>query len=370
MKVCLISNQIAAWGKIGGFGTATRALGAGLFDQGIDVSAVIPIRKSGGQENFEQLDGISVYGMSAWNTLVSGEVFKRINADVYHSQEPTIASYHAMKAKPDAIHIITCRDPRNFHDRLVELRYSNLQRLLLSPINTWLYEASTWVKKAVKNANLVLSPAPSYLDYKIRQIYGNEINPIFTPSPVNIPNKRVTKSEQPLILFVGRWDRRKRIELFFELARNNPDKRFVAIGRSHDKNYDAFLRKSFGDIPNVEMPGFISTFDSPGIDQFYEKAWILVNTSAREGLPYTFIESLAHECAILSCLDPEKFTSRFGYYADHDEFQEGLDWLLDEERYIQLGKAGAKYVRGIFNKENSIRQHLMHYRRLTGTDNG
>jgi len=366
MKLCLISNQIAAWGKIGGFGTATRALGVGFAEQGIDVSAVVPIRRSGGQKEFEKLDGISVYGMSAWKTLSSGEIYKRINADVYHSQEPTIASYHAMKAVPDAIHIITCRDPRDFHDRLIELRYSNISRVLFSPINTWLYEASTWVKKAVKDANLVLAPAPSCLNHKIKEIYGEEIKPVFMPSPVNIPNKPVMKSDKPLIVFVGRWDRRKRIELFFELARNNPTLKFVAIGRAHDKKYDAHLRRAYGDIPNIEMPGFVSMFDSPGIGYYYEKAWILVNTSAREGLPYTFIEGLAYECALLSCIDPEKFTSRFGYYAGQDDFQKGLEWLLEGERCLHLGKAGAKYVGRIFNKENSIQQHIKLYRDFLG----
>ena len=111
MKICLISNQIAAWGKIGGFGTATRALGAGLAKRGIDVSAVVPIRRSGGQKEFEKLDGISVYGMSAWKTLTSGKIFNEVNADIYYSQEPTIASYHAMQAMPNAINVINCRDP-------------------------------------------------------------------------------------------------------------------------------------------------------------------------------------------------------------------------------------------------------------------
>ena len=64
MKVCLISNQIAAWGKIGGFGTATRAIGGGLCKRGVDVAAVVPQRPSGGQRRIEQLDGMTVYGMN------------------------------------------------------------------------------------------------------------------------------------------------------------------------------------------------------------------------------------------------------------------------------------------------------------------
>jgi hypothetical protein len=69
LKVCLISNQIAAWGKIGGFGTATRALGAGLAKRGIDVSAVVVRRPENGQKKVEMLDGITVYGAGSFETL-------------------------------------------------------------------------------------------------------------------------------------------------------------------------------------------------------------------------------------------------------------------------------------------------------------
>lgn len=364
MKICLISNQIAAWGKIGGFGTATRAIGKGLVEQGHDVSAVVPRRKRGGQKSFEILDGISVYGMSAWKTLTSGKIFNQINADIYHSQEPTIASYFARKVVPDAIHIVTCRDPRNFRDHFIELSHTNIKRLILSPISTWLYEGSPWVKMAVRNADLVLTPAPTLLNRKIRRIYGSDVNAVFVPSPVDIPEEPVRKSDEPTIIFVGRWDRRKRIELFFKLANKNQHVKFIALGRSHDKSYDRFLRKKYGDLPNLDLPGYVSRFDTPGITEYYKKAWIIINTSAREGLPYTFIECLAYECAILSCLNPEEFASRFGYYAKNEDFQNGLDWLLDNDRWRELGRSGANYVRKIFNEENSILQHTMIFREL------
>ena len=361
MKICLISNQIASWGKIGGFGTATRAIGSGIAEKGIEVSAVVPIRANKGQKQFEVLDGISVHGVSNWKTIISGEIFKHINADIYHSQEPTIASYHAIKAVPEAIHIITCRDPRSFTDHLIELKHSNLSRKLLSPINTWLYEASPWVKQAVKKAKLVFVPAPECLNNKVKQLYGNSINPNFVPSPVDLPINEVQKSKEPTIIFVGRWDRRKKIEKFFELARNNPQLKFVAIGNSHDDKYDKYLRNNFRNIKNLEMPGFVPRFGKPGINDYYEKAWIIVNTSAREGLPYTFIESLAYECAILSCVNPDDFARRFGYHVKEDDFQEGLDWLLEKGRWRKLGKGGADYVRGIFSKENSINEHMNYY---------
>lgn len=98
MRVCLICNQIAAWGKIGGFGTATRAIGGGLAKRGVEVVAVVPRRAKNGQRPVEHLDGMTVYGISPWETLTSGEIFRRIATDVYHSQQPTIASYLTQQA--------------------------------------------------------------------------------------------------------------------------------------------------------------------------------------------------------------------------------------------------------------------------------
>jgi hypothetical protein len=124
LRVCLISNQIAAWGKIGGFGTATRALGAGLAKRGIDVSAVVVRRPENGQKKVEMLDGITVYGAGSFETLTSGKLFRQIDADIYQSQEPTIASYLAQRSMPERVHVVTCRDPRDWHEHMVELRHT------------------------------------------------------------------------------------------------------------------------------------------------------------------------------------------------------------------------------------------------------
>ena len=180
MKLCLISNQVAAWGKIGGFGTATRALGGALAKQGIDVSAVVVRREESGQGRVEQLDGITVHGTSNFETLTSGKIFREIDADIYQSQEPTIATYLAQRSMPDRVHVVTCRDPRDWQEHLVELRHTNIKRRLMFPV-TWYYEASPWVKRSVRQADAVLMPAPTTLLPRIRNLYGADVEPEFVP---------------------------------------------------------------------------------------------------------------------------------------------------------------------------------------------
>jgi glycosyltransferase involved in cell wall biosynthesis len=119
------------------------------------------------------------------------------------------------------------------------------------------------------------------------------------------------------------------------------------------------------------MPGFIPRFSEGSLNGFYERAWVLINTSAREGLPYTFIESCAWHCALLSCLDPDGFTSRFGYHVRTDEqseFERGMQWLLEGDRWRSLGQAGGEFVAGTFSEEASLSRHLEKYNRLLSAD--
>ncbi len=362
MRICFISNQIAAWGKIGGFGTATRAIGAGLARRGVDVCAVVPRRGKAGQGAVESLDGMTVFGTSDWQTMTSGAIFKDIGADIYHSQEPTVASYLAQRSVPAAIHIVTCRDPRGLADHMVELRHTNLRRRLIFPV-TWYYEASPLVKRAVQRATAVFCPAPCLIP-KIKRLYGSSVSPHFVPSPIDLPNRPPRKSQTPLALFVGRWDHRKRIERFFDLASQFPEVRFIAVGRAHDEAYDRHLRRTYGPLANVEAPGFVSRFGDGGLYELYAKAWVLVNTSAREGLPYTFVEAAGWSCAILSCLNPDGFADRFGFHVTGGDFAAGLEWLLAEDRWRLQGAAGARYVAEIFSEENSIDEHVRWYESL------
>ena len=363
MHVCLIANQIAAWGKIGGFGTATRALGGALAARGVRVTAVVPRLAGSGQGRRERLDGIDVRGERAWSTMASGRVFREIAADVYHSQEPTVASWWAQRAVPDAVHVVTCRDPRGWRDHRIELAYGSWRRRVRFPV-TWLYEVAPWVKAAVRGADAVLCAAP-FLREKVLSLYGRRAS--FVPSPVALPTRDPCKSQQPLVLLVGRFDRRKRVERFFELARRCPGVRFAAIGRAHEPGYDRRLREQAAGIRNLELPGEASRFSGTELASWYERSWVLVNTSAREALPYTFLEALAHGVALLAPFDPDGVVSRFGAVVRAERFEEGLEGLLFGEAWRASGRAGAQWVRETFSEETSLTQHLDLYRRLLST---
>lgn len=166
------------------------------------------------------------------------------------------------------------------------------------------------------------------------------------------------------MIFVARWDRRKRPELVIELAKQFPDVEFIMLGSSRDKKYGKELLERIGQTPNITLPGFVNQFEDGKMEHLFGSSWILVNTAAREGLPNSFIEAAAHRCAILSSVDPDLFPSRFGKYAVNDDFAAGLRWLLESDRWHELGQAGYEYVYETFRTERSIDEHISIYQKL------
>jgi glycosyltransferase involved in cell wall biosynthesis len=188
---------------------------------------------------------------------------------------------------------------------------------------------------------------------------------VFLPTPVEVP-EHIEKAAEPTVCFVSRWDKRKRPEIFFELARTFPNVRFIAAGASRNPEWDAYLRETYGGLPNLEMAGFIDQFASNKLAQLLDKSWIMVNTAAREGLPNSFIEALAHGCALLSEVNPDGFASQYGYAVSDGNFTAGLRHLLDGDRWRGLAERGYNYVRDTFALDRAIARHLAIYSEMTG----
>lgn len=360
MRVCLISVEIFAWGKYGGFGRATRIIGRELAKRGVEVTAIVPRRKD--QRPVEYLDGIRVLSFKPSELFSATDLFRQANADIYHSEEPSLGTYLAMRAMPDRKHIITFRDPRDPQDWRTEFRLPSVSQAQV--IANRLYEDNWLVQSAVRRAHGWYAAAKMIVP-KARAKYRLTVDPEFLPTPVEVP-EILHKSPTPTACFVSRWDKRKRPEIFFEMARVFPDVHFLAAGRSRNPEWDEYLRSTYGSLPNLEMLGFIDQFRSNDLAQLLERSWILVNTAAREGLPNSFIEAAAHGCAILAAVDPDGFASQFGYQAQDDDFVNGLRALLENDRWRQLATLGYNYVREVFALDKSIDRHLSIYEKLTG----
>jgi len=350
MRVCLVCSEIFAWGKYGGFGRSTRMLGRELVKRGVQVVAVVPRRV--GQQPEETLDGMRVLSFEPQKLGEALRCYERAQCEIYHSQEASLGSYLAQRAAPLARHVISFRDHKFWRDWLIELAYPSQNRR--KTMTAAIYERNPLVRRAVLRADRLLCVSP-HLQTLIQRTYGLSAPPEFLGSPIGIPTHIPQKSPKPLVCFVGRLDRRKRPERFISLAANFPQVEFVMAGAAQDAQYEATLRAQAGGLGNLTMTGFLQQFDAPELEQLLERSWVLVNTSAREGLPTAMLEALARRCALLSQVDVSGVGARFGHQATDGDLASGLERLMSDGRWKDLGQRGFEFVCQHFNCDQVLR---------------
>jgi hypothetical protein len=107
----------------------------------------------------------------------------------------------------------------------------------------WPYEDGPLVDRAVRRLDGVYSAASS-INEKVRRKCGLAADRELLATPVDL-GRHVVKAERPRVCFIGRWDRRKRPQLFAP-AGPFPHVRFLAAGRSRHAAWETDLRERFG----------------------------------------------------------------------------------------------------------------------------
>ncbi len=361
LHICLICMELFGFGSSGGFGRATRMIGRELAKRGLRVTIVTRFSASSEDRRMDfMLEGMRVRRYSSRRPLSSLSIYRDCAADVYHSQDASLATWLAMRAVPQARHVVTFRAPVDREDVAIDRRFAESGRR--GRLMHYLQIDNPLVHRAVR-ATPHRYVAADCIVGKVMRHYRLKEAPALLPTPVAIP-ARIEKSERPTVCFVGRWHAIKRPEHFLELAKRFPSVDFIAVGGAPELAHDPELRARYGDLPNLVMPGIIDQFASSRLSEILGKSWIIVNTSLREALPTTFIEAAAHRCAILSYLDPDGFASRFGAVAEPGRLHEALSGLLADGRWRELGERGYRHVRDIYATDAAIDRHVEAYRRL------
>ena len=168
------------------------------------------------------------------------------------------------------------------------------------------------------------------------------------------------KSDEPTILFVGRFDPVKRPWLVHEIARRMPDVRFEMAGATQLKGTGAWNPE-----PTPQNVTHLGLIDGEAKAAAFSRAWVLLNTSIHEGLPITFQEALAYGIPIVSALDPDEVASRFGRFVGQElgngmaavpRFAAALRELIgSKEIRTSLGKRGREWVMSVHTEENFIK---------------
>ncbi len=365
IKILLVADEYFSWGVNGGFGAFTRKLGKELVNKGLEVEAIVqkisPLQKPVG--DVEIIDGVSV------KTLPRSKPRKHMNphlyetdADVIHSECAMYDTYLTFK-RNSAPRVLTVQDlrTREEYDLLAPLEKFSKYPWYKA---IWARYVRNCYKRAMKMSDILACQA-NLLYPKVQEIYNVQAD-MLLPNFIDIPTKKVTKSKNPSVIWLARLDPIKQPEICFDLAERTPDVDFHILGRSHDKygglGRDLHFRRKYGHVKNLHFHGFQT---GEVKERLLREAWVLINTSAYECLPLSFLEGMANECALLSTRNPDGYTDSFGAWATNPKHLDmNLDYLLKDDLWVEKGEQGFNHVRKVHSTKANVRKHILLYRDL------
>jgi len=149
------------------------------------------------------------------------------------------------------------------------------------------------------------------------------------------------------VLWVGNFGRVKRPEMFVELARRLPECKFLMVGGprvSEESLFDEIRSKS-GNVPNLEMTGSVP-YEQVG--RYFDQARVLVNTSASEGFPNTYLQAWCRGVPVAATYDVDDLLSKrdLGIFCQNiDELEAGVRRLASDTLLCKdIGERAKSYV--------------------------
>lgn len=360
--VCFVSMNLypilnsSAGIEFAGGGEVQQAIVAGLLQaNGVRVSV---LTGDYGQPAFEDRNGIHVHRVSSPGRRgIKGLRFiyplltdvvaalDRIDPDIVYYRvagfRTAAAAYYARTRGKRFVY--ACASDREFQVRSV----SGLPRR-----DEWLFQAA-------------LRAADAILVQNIRQ--RELLAKAFGRDGVIVPNCHAEPNagraaHAGAVVWVGIFKPVKRPELFIELARRFPSKKFVMVGGADNANdpdhaYHQEMRALAAGVRNLEFVGFVP-FSKVG--QHFDDACLLVNTSDREGFPNTFLQAWIRGVPSMSFVRPEVDPGRVGTIvcSDLDDMAMRLGELITHE---DLWRAASEACEAHFGRSHKTDAILLKY---------
>jgi glycosyltransferase involved in cell wall biosynthesis len=368
-KICFIAlgaypTLAGKTGVVGGSEVQLKLYSKKLSDKGFNVSIVT--NQSNHETSYETIDGIKVIKAVEYDrTLSNFKFIYRFVTSLWNAlrtadSEIYVGEGSSMDAGPIALFCILRRRKHLLHfasDMDVDLEYLNKGNFFV----TSLY------RLAVKTADCIIAITSHeqtlcQTNFKKSSIVIKNISQI----PESISKKPTT----PIVFWAGRLHREiKQPDLFIELAKLLPSAKFQIAGGSQGEVYYRTFRVAVDSVPNLEYVGAIPYHQ---IEQYFANASILVNTSAREGFPITFLEAWGYGIPVVSLnVDPDEVICKYnlGFHSGtFSQMVQDVKLLLEDERLREeLGQNGRNYVEREHNIEaiaNRWSEILLHFSRV------
>ena len=383
----------------GGFGFLTRQKAEYLAKIGINVHVFIPASSYDRERNenweteengvhlhfYKSVDKLSeniitnVYGKFTQHWLKNKHLdnqLKSANIDIFQSEEPGMFTLQSIKYSRKQV--IVFQDPYDEEDFKImnraEVEYSHC----LDQENNYEYselkglklrlsvQSRNYVKKILNKvgSSYVYSEA-YFISEKVKKMYNLNYLPGYLPNPYDVKNEKYTKSSNPSITWIGRFDPQKRPDIALETAAKMPDIDFHFIGKSTEfkpyRDIENRLKEKYSKFDNIYFQDFVSEekkFELLG------KSWILLNTSVREGIPATYLEAMNTKTCIVASVDPDQYTSKFGIKVNGNDYSGAICEALKDDTYITKGNLGFQHLKETHEISKVMDQHLAIYESL------
>lgn len=386
----------------GGFGFLTRKKAEGLLRLGHEVHVLVPARSFDAARNENRvlvINGVTVHlyeyaselewkgytqalsaiGKSIWTTA-QGRIpslealLDSVDADVYISENPDLASCTVPRQHEN--HILVFQDPWGRDDievlRHASIEYAHsagLEPRSASPVSGSPLPLYDTFSNSLGNALLrkLLRTTPPQCLYaeaecvgdRAQRLYRLAATPTFLPNPIDVPPSPPAKADTPTVCWIGRWDPQKRVDVALEVARACPEVEFYFVGAPTQRGdliaVATELERRYSRHTNVHLMRFVTEEEK---ERILCQSWILLNTSAREGLPITFLEAAAHSANIIAPVDPDGFTSSFGALVLDGDFARAIRQAVREETFRTTGRRGYDHALRVHETKRVIQRHV------------
>jgi glycosyltransferase involved in cell wall biosynthesis len=235
----------------------------------------------------------------------------RMNADIYYQRGGTEYT------------LITSLVARTLRRKFVWAASSDIdcqtdgfRRILRTEAATGIKRAILWLDARVRDAMVSLGRKGADVivvqgesqKQRMKEEFGRESVVIKSGHPV--PKGLVQKKHPPTAVWISNIKRLKHPETFIELVRECTDVpgRFLLVGGGTSPLYlDRLKRLSHG-LSNLEWVGAVPFWQT---NELLAEASVLVNTSAFEGFPNTFVQAWLRETPVVSLtVDPDGILQR------------------------------------------------------------
>ena len=392
----------------GGFGYLTRKKCEELVKLGHEVHVFIPsfaFSRHGDPNADMDLNGVQVHlyrttdlfgnsdytkAFSQLRESVGGikALRRKLNSypiDLFQSEEPYIFTYEASRINKNQI--VVFQDPFDAEDKRLmseaSLEYFNIlnensgksggPNLMIKNLATKVMGKTVKNRTEIKPIKKVLDninngnvyTEADFISQKVRSMYELDYTPKVLRNPQDFPISPPEKSSSPSILWVARWDLQKRPDIALRTAKELPDYDFYLIGAPNDilhyKEVSQILRNKYKNYPNIHILDFVTEEQK---NRLLSQSWILLNTSVREGLPISFLEAGANAMSIISSVNPDSYTEKYGAHVTNGNFKEAIETAVKEEWHKTKGLNAFEGMKKLHETSKVMNEHIKIYKSI------